>query len=339
MKKSAPIIHRLARQHTPLWQKIQSQGVVRVEELLELTGLSGDPDYTPIIDTLDFPLRASHAYIQRIEKGNINDPLLRQILPTLAETRIHPDYHTDPLSEQEHMPVPGLLHKYHGRVLLTLTGACAIHCRYCFRRHFPYNKTNPATDNWSQALNYIQTHPEIKEVILSGGDPLSISDRRLQALSQQLDDIPHLQRLRIHSRHPIVLPERIDEQLLDWLKQSRLQTIMVIHSNHANEIDQQVEDALDRLKQAGVTLLNQSVLLKGVNDNSQTLITLSERLLSCGVQPYYLHQLDPVQGAAHFAVSDEHARELMQQLHQQLPGYLLPRLVREYAGEPGKIPL
>ncbi|NOX08369.1 MAG: EF-P beta-lysylation protein EpmB [Gammaproteobacteria bacterium] len=333
------MIHRLARQHTPLWQKIQSQGVTHVGELLELTELSGNSHCAPIMDTLDFPLRASHAYIRRIEKGNPDDPLLRQILPTLDETIIHPDYQTDPLSEQEQMPVPGLLHKYHGRVLLTLTGACAIHCRYCFRRHFPYNKTNPATDNWAEALNYIQTHPEIKEVILSGGDPLSISDRRLQALSQRLDNIPHLQRLRIHSRHPIVLPERINEELLIWLRQSRLQTIMVIHSNHVNEIDQAVKDGLDQLNQAGVTLLNQSVLLKGVNDNSQTLIELSERLLNCKVQPYYLHQLDPVQGAAHFAVSDEHARELIQELHQRLPGYLLPRLVREYAGEPGKTPL
>lgn len=336
MKKSGSMIQRLAPQHTPQWQKSQSQAVTKLSELLKLLELPSVGNHSQHFATSNFPLRATHAYIQRIKKGDINDPLLRQILPINIEAEQHEGYHKDPLNEQESMPIPGLLHKYHGRVLLTLTGACAIHCRYCFRRHFPYAEANPNKDNWSQALDYINDHDEINEVILSGGDPLSIPDQQLQRLSQALDTIPHLKRLRIHSRHPVVLPERINEQLLAWLSQTRLQVIMVIHCNHANEIDDEVQEALRRLQQANITLLNQSVLLKGVNDNSQALIALSERLFECGVQPYYLHQLDPVQGAAHFAVSDQQAKNLMQELHKKLPGYLLPKLVRENAGDAGK---
>jgi len=235
------------------------------------------------------------------------------------------------------MVVPGVLHKYHGRVLLMATGACAVHCRYCFRRHFPYAEANPVVDRWRQALDYIAGDDSIAEVILSGGDPLSMSDRRLADLTRRLDAIPHLRRLRLHTRLPIVLPERVNDELLDWLGATRLKTAVVVHANHANEIDSSVIAALSRLKASGAELLNQSVLLRGVNDSTEALMALSEKLFEAGVLPYYLHLLDKVQGAAHFEVEETAARCLMAELSRQVPGYLVPRLVREIPGAPGKV--
>jgi EF-P beta-lysylation protein EpmB len=274
-----------------------------------------------------------------MHRGNCRDPLLRQVLPIDDENRIQPGYSEDPLQESAAMPVPGLLHKYKGRVLLTVTGACAIHCRYCFRRHFPYSEANPAGDEWQQSLHYIRTNSDIQEVILSGGDPLSLPDDKLAKLVEHLQAIPHVRRLRIHTRTPVVLPDRIDDALLGWLSATPLNTIIVLHINHANEIDCAFNQAVKKLSRTGVSLLNQSVLLRGVNDSAGTLQELSERLFDTGILPYYLHQLDPVQGAAHFAVDDDSAIKIVNRLNNRLPGYLVPKLVREIAGRGSKTPV
>jgi EF-P beta-lysylation protein EpmB len=229
-----------------------------------------------------------------------------------------------------------MLQKYQGRALLVTTGACAVHCRYCFRRHFPYADSNPLASQWQQTIEQIQHDQSINEVILSGGDPLSLSDDKLSRLVEDLSAIPHLKRLRIHTRLPVVLPERIDERLLAWLQRCPLKVVMVIHANHANEIDNEAEQALASLQKAGCQLLNQAVLLKGVNDSAAALVALSERLSEVDVMPYYLHLLDKVAGAQHFDVPEQEALELIAAIRTQLPGYLVPRLVREIQGEASK---
>ena len=323
--------------HTPAWQTELARGFSSVEALLEHLGINPRPPLPAV--AAGFPLRVPRGFVDRMEHGNMDDPLLRQVLPVAAENMPQPDYSRDPLEERHAMPVPGLLHTYHGRALLTLTGACAIHCRYCFRRHFPYSEANPLVSGRDAAIGYLQSHPEIGELILSGGDPLSLPDARLSALAQQLAGIDHLHTLRIHSRLPVVLPERVDAQLLDWLSTLPQRVVLVLHCNHPNELDASVKAAMRPLQQAGLMLLNQSVLLRGVNDNADTLIRLSAELLDCGILPYYLHQLDRVLGAAHFAVADADARALMDTIHSRLPGYLVPRLVRERPDSPGKFPL
>jgi len=235
--------------------------------------------------------------------------------------------------------VPGLLHKYRNRALLLVKGGCAVNCRYCFRRHFPYQDNPGNKRSWQAALDYIAEHPELDEIIFSGGDPLMAKDHELAWLIAALEQIPHLKRLRIHSRLPVVIPARITDQLCQMLSDTRLQVIMVTHINHAQEIDEALRESMIRLKRAGVTLLNQSVLLRGINDNAQTLATLSNALFDAGILPYYLHVLDKVQGAAHFFVSDDEARQLVRSLLLQVSGYLVPKLAREIGGEPSKTPL
>lgn len=286
-----------------------------------------------------FPLKVTHSYLSRIAKGQIDDPLLRQILPLEDELKDEPGFITDPVGDLQAMQTPGLLHKYHGRALLITTGACAIHCRYCFRRSFPYASANTGKDHSLAALGYIKAHTDIQEIILSGGDPLTLSNRKLAELILELSLIPHIQRIRIHSRLPIVLPSRIDRDLIDAISHSRLQTVMVIHCNHPNEIDTNVQTALNMLYTRQIPIFNQAVLLRGVNDSVQTLSLLSEKLFAHRVIPYYLHQLDKASGTAHFEVSAQKAVNLMNTLRRNLPGYLLPRLVREIAGEPAKVPL
>ncbi|MGD2055421.1 MAG: EF-P beta-lysylation protein EpmB [Gammaproteobacteria bacterium] len=321
--------------HTPVWQANLARGVSSVEELLCLLRIDvSRGDGLPFAG--EFPLRVPRGFVARMETGNPQDPLLRQVLPLQAEETPQAGYCRDPLNELHAMPVPGLLHKYRSRALLTLTGACAIHCRYCFRRHFPYSGANPLTVHWQQVLDYLGNHTGINEIILSGGDPLLLPDSRLQEVARQLAAIPHIRTLRLHTRLPVVLPERIDDQLLAWLGTYRRRIVMVIHCNHPQEIDDTVVHAMDRLSRAGVLLLNQAVLLKGVNDDATTLIDLSEALFAAGVLPYYLHQLDRVQGAAHFAVNEVTAGSLMDAVHAALPGYLVPRLVTELPGFPGK---
>lgn len=280
-----------------------------------------------------FPLRVPRGFAARMQKGDPNDPLLRQVLPLKDELISHPGYTHDPLKEAEVNPVPGLLHKYHGRVLVTLTSACAVHCRYCFRRHFPYENNNPGKRGWGAIVAYIENQKTIQEVILSGGDPLTLNDDLLEQFSIELTNISHIKRLRIHTRVPIVLPERITSNFCGWLKQTQhiLQTVIVVHANHPQEINGDVNVTLAKLRQCGVTLLNQSVLLKGINDDAKVLAALSEKLFAANVLPYYLHILDKVSGAAHFDIDIEKARSIHAELRALLPGYLVPRLVREDA--------
>ena len=271
--------------------------------------------------------------------GDSNDPLLKQVLPTSNEDIKVDNFFLDPVGDHDAIVAEGVLHKYHGRALLLTTGACAIHCRYCFRRHFPYAQANASRSDWSAAIDYLQTNEDIHEVILSGGDPLTLTDAKLYQLVKKLEKISHINTLRIHTRLPVVLPERVCDDLIAWLSQSRLKKVIVIHSNHANEIDQDVIDSLARLKQADVTLLNQAVLLKGINDNTGDLVALSNSLFMAGVLPYYLHMLDPVDGAAHFDTTQAKACVLIEEMSKKLPGYLVPKLVREIAGEMAKMPV
>lgn len=321
------------------WQQQLSQAIRDPNALCERLGLNSLWLPGASAGHTLFDICVPEAYLARIEPNNPADPLLLQVLPVSEETLTPKGYVLDPLEEAEHRPAKGLIHKYAGRVLLIASPNCAINCRYCFRRHFPYSDNAPSRAQWQEALDYIRNDASIHEAILSGGDPLAASDRQLAWLVAQLESIPHLKRLRIHTRLPVVIPDRVDDALLGWLAATRLQKVVVLHINHANEIDQPVVDACARLKHAGVTLLNQSVLLKGVNDNVPTLATLSERLFEAGVLPYYLHVFDPVQGAAHFDVPDEYAQALVKQLLDHLPGFLMPRLVREVPGRASKTPL
>lgn len=321
----------------PVWQSALARAITDPAELLAAVGLGNEWLPAATAAARLFPLRVPRGFVARMRPSDPCDPLLRQVLPLAEECLAVEGFGADPVGDLSAMVVPGVLHKYHGRVLLTATGACAVHCRYCFRRHFPYADANPAIDQWRSALDYIAGEESITEVILSGGDPLSLSDRRLADLARRLEAIPHLRRLRLHTRVPIVLPERVNDELRDWLGATRLKTAVVVHANHANEIDASVKTALAGLKTSGAELLNQSVLLRGVNDSTEALMALSEKLFEAGVLPYYLHMLDKAQGAAHFEVEEVVARRLMAELNRQLPGYLVPRLVREIPDAPGKL--
>jgi EF-P beta-lysylation protein EpmB len=286
-----------------------------------------------------FPLRLTRAWAERIQPGNPADPLLRQVWPAPEELDSPSGYAADPVGDHEAQLLPGLLRKYHGRALLVTTGACAIHCRYCFRRAYPYSEGQLSREREQAALELIAGDPGLEEIILSGGDPLMLHDARLKSLIDRLAAIPHIRRLRLHTRLPVALPSRVTPELAGLLASIRPRVVMVIHANHPHEIDAAVGSALSRLRQSGVTLLNQSVLLRGVNDDAKTLALLSETLFEHGVLPYYLHLLDKARGTAHFDVPEEEARRLQAALRARLPGYLVPRLVRELAGEPCKVPL
>jgi EF-P beta-lysylation protein EpmB len=314
------------------WQVELANAISSVDELveeLELVHLK-----TELVQNPEFRLRVPRAFVRKMRKGNADDPLLKQVLPVHAETAS--SGLADPVGDLNAMTVPGLLHKYQGRVLLVATGACAIHCRYCFRRHFPYASANARRNEWKQALAYLKAHVDISEVVLSGGDPLVLDNASLHKLLSALEEIPHIQWLRIHTRLPVVLPSRIDDGLLDILQGLRFTKTMVIHANHANELMSDEFESLQRLASTGCTLLNQSVLLKGVNDSPTTLHNLSTRLYQAGVLPYYLHMLDPVRGALHFEVSQRRAIEILKTVKASLPGFLVPRLVREIPGEASK---
>ncbi len=324
---------------TQIWQTALKNAVTTPKELLELLQLDMQLLNSAEAATKLFPLIVPRGYLARMQKGDLNDPLLRQVLPLEAELQETLGYHRDPLEEKNFNPVPGLLHKYYGRVLFTLVGTCAINCRFCFRRHFPYAENNPGTAGWDKAIAYIAEDPTITEVILSGGDPLVASDATLTHLTEKLATIPHLKRLRIHTRIPIVLPERITPEFIHWITGVKLKVVLATHCNHPQEINQEVRDATRALRDAGVVLLNQTVLLKGVNDNVETLVTLSEALFAAGIQPYYLHTHDKVQNTAHFDLPLETAQQLHKQMAQRLSGYLVPKLVCEQAGAPAKISL
>lgn len=286
-----------------------------------------------------FPLMVPHSFLARMEPGNPHDPLLRQVLPLDAEFESPPGFVVDALQESEFRPAPGLLKKYAGRALLIATGTCAIHCRYCFRRHYPYGNEPRRLSDWEPAMQEIAGDTSLREILLSGGDPLMLTDQRLQTLIDRLAGIPHLQRLRIHTRLPIVLPDRITDEFLQLLVSTRLTPIVVVHANHPREVVDDCAAAVRRLVQSGVTVLNQAVLLKGINDDIQSQADLCERLIDLGALPYYLHQLDRVAGTAHFEVAEEKGRAIIEELRRRLPGYAVPRFVREEPGEEFKTPL
>ncbi|ATG73037.1 EF-P beta-lysylation protein EpmB [Zobellella denitrificans] len=320
------------------WQKELARAFTSPEQLLDYLHIDPTPWQAGFPARRLFPMRVPRPFADKMRPGDPRDPLLRQVLPLGEEFAEVPGFVADPLDEHD-SALPGLLHKYRSRVLLVLRGGCAINCRYCFRRHFPYADNSPGREGWREALDYIAADPGINEVILSGGDPLMAKDEQLATLLDALEAIPHLRRLRIHSRLPVVIPARLTGALKARLARSRLRAVLVLHVNHAQEVDDILAEALQDWRRAGITLLNQSVLLAGVNDDAEVLEALSERLFEAGVLPYYLHQLDQVQGAAHFAVGDDQARALMARLLARLPGFLVPRLVREVGGETSKTPL
>ncbi len=321
--------------HSETWQQSLARAIRDPDELIDLLELPDRLRPAARLAALQFPVRVPRGFAALMEKGNPDDPLLRQVLPLNAELSPNPGYSADPVGDLAAHAVPGLLHKYQGRALLITTPACAIHCRYCFRRHFPYTETLEH-GAWERAADYLRQHPEIDELILSGGDPLSLNNHRLHELVETFRDVPKLQRLRLHTRLPIVLPERIDAGLMNWFRGLPWQSVVVLHSNHPNELGPEVLTAIHALREISPGLLNQSVLLRGVNDDAATLAELSRRLFSTGVLPYYLHLLDRVAGAAHFEVDEPTASQIYASLQRQLPGYLLPRLVRETPGQPSK---
>ena len=318
------------------WRKDLADAVTDVSELLRLLGLEDCPPSATPSAVRRFPLRVPRAFVDRMRRDDPADPLLLQVLPRAEEDEKVPGFTADPVGELSDPPVDSVLHKYHGRALLMVTGACAVHCRYCFRRHFPY-ADHAAVGDLEPALNTIAADQSVSEVILSGGDPLTIPDTQLETLARKLDAMPSVRRLRIHTRMPIVLPRRVDTGLVRWIGDLSIPTVVVVHANHDNEIDDDVRRALATLEAAGATLLNQAVLLRGINDTVQDLARLNEVLFEAGVLPYYLHMLDPVEGAAHFEVPDQEARKLHQELTSRLPGYLVPKLVREVQGAPAKV--
>lgn len=326
-------------QQAPNWQQQQANAITDLQELLSILQLTVEDLPLAMQASEQFAVRVPRGFVARMEVGNPRDPLLRQVLATGEEMEVVPGYTQDPLEEADHTPVPGILHKYHGRVLFVVTGACALHCRYCFRRHFPYQEYMPTQERYGEALAWLAQQKDVHEVIFSGGDPLSLSDRKLTSLVEALAEIPHLRRLRIHSRNPAVIPERLTPELEQLLGDERWESVLVLHINHANEITDELARRVKRLKAQNVTVLNQAVLLAGVNDSVEAQENLANRLFSAGVLPYYLHQLDKVAGAAHFLVSDEKAVALMEGVRARLPGFLVPRLVREVAGDKSKTPV
>ncbi|MES9937315.1 MAG: EF-P beta-lysylation protein EpmB [Sedimenticola sp.] len=324
---------------TPVWQQSLNSAFNDVEALFDYLELDKSLLPASLASAKAFRLKVPRGYAELITKGDPNDPLLLQVLPRGVELEDAPGFTTDPLGELKRREGPGVLQKYQGRALLLATAACGINCRYCFRRHYPYGDDPAHREQWQPALDYFRENNDISEVILSGGDPLSLSDDTLRDLVEALAEIPHVRRLRIHSRLPVVLPERITGELLDLLGDSWLQPVMVLHVNHPRELSDAALEALSALNTSRVTLFNQSVLLKGVNDDPDILARLSESLFAARVIPYYLHLLDRVQGAAHFEVSQEQARKTYQSLRKMVPGYLLPRLVRDDGELPYKLPI
>lgn len=321
----------------PAWRRALRDAVRDPDELVDLLGLPELLREPARRAARLFPLVVPRAYLARMRPGDPADPLLRQVLPLGAEESSAEGDAADPVGDLDAMLAPGLIRKYRGRALLVAAGSCAVNCRFCFRRHFPYGDLPRGLPAWGPALERIAAETSLTEVILSGGDPLVLSDRALEGLARALAAIPHLRRLRVHSRVPIVVPGRVDEALLAWLRGTRLTPIVVVHANHAAELAGDCPAALSRLVDAGIPVLNQAVLLRGVNDDEEALAALCERLVDLRVIPYYLHQLDPVRGAAHFRVSESRGLEVLEALRRRLPGYAVPRYVREVPGAASKV--
>lgn len=316
------------------WRDQIRNGFHDAASLLAFLGLpAGDPGRA------NFPALVPRAFARRMEHGNPDDPLLRQVLPDPRENEPADGFVADPVGDKEASRDGGILHKYHGRALIVATGACAVHCRYCFRQSFPYAAHHASRDHWDSAVDYIAGHPDVEEVILSGGDPLMLPTRRLETLTARLSGLTHIRRFRIHTRLPIVLPDRVTDTLLDWFASLPWPVVMVVHANHAREFDDEVDAAMGRLRRASVHLLNQAVVLTGVNDSADSLAALMRRGMDAGILPYYLHLLDRVEGAARFDVGRDAAARMVERLRRDLSGYLVPRLVRERAGAPYKLPI
>lgn len=325
---------------TKNWQSQFNDLITNPTELLEILALDHQNLQSgALLASKQFRLKVPRAFVSKMKRGDPLDPLLLQVLPHHLELDEKEGFVADPLQEQNVNQAKGVLHKYKTRFLLTLTGACAVHCRYCFRRHFPYQENLPTAKDWQDIQAYLLSQPQINEIILSGGDPLSLPNHKLFGWIEWIEQLAQIKTLRIHSRVPIVIPERLDDELLKRLADSRLHIVFVVHSNHANEIDEHTGKYLAKLRKYGIYALNQAVFLKGVNDNVSALVTLSYRLFEYGVLPYYLHALDYVQGASHFEVEESEMLAIYQQLLAELSGYLVPKLVREIAGEPNKTPL
>ncbi len=331
-----PISRQRNQNPVDSWQTQLANAFTRLDDLCRY--LQIDPnDLTFLSESRSFPLRVPRSFADCMETGNRHDPLFRQIIPVKKEQQATPGFVLDPVGDLDAIAETGVIHKYQGRALLIVSGGCAIHCRYCFRRNFPYHDLQLTPQKQQQAITYIAQHPDITEVILSGGDPLILNDQKLAALIRPLQEIPHLKRIRIHSRLPVVLPSRVTQSLLACLGNSNKAVILVLHVNHSNELSEPVAFGCNQLKQSGVTLLNQSVLLKGVNDSPEQICQLSEKLFALGILPYYFHLLDKAHGTAHFEVSQDKAVEIFKHVKTRLPGYLLPKLVREVAGAAHKI--
>lgn len=318
------------------WQDSLKSAITDPKELLERLSLPNELLEQAQAASQLFPLRVPLEFLSRMELGNPNDPLLKQVLPIRDEFIQTPGFTEDPLNESDARPTPGVVHKYKDRALLILSGACAINCRYCFRRHFPYSDNQLSGEHWQRALAYLKEHAELREVIFSGGDPLVTSDHRFSKMVADLEAIPHLERLRVHTRLPVVIPSRVTDQLNDTLNKSRFDCVVVLHINHANEIDRSLCNAVTKLKQSGATILNQAVLLKGVNDSADEQVRLSRALFSAGILPYYLFLFDPVAGASHFDIPIEQGKEIFTHMQSELPGYLVPRLAKEISGKTSK---
>lgn len=319
------------------WQQAVKQLITCPSTLLEFLELESDQLAWQIDPR--FPLRVSRSFAAKMQKANPQDPLLRQVLPIKEESYLTKDYQQDPLQEKAANPIPGVLHKFKSRILLTLTQSCPVHCRYCFRRYFPYEANRISSKTWPAIKAYLQADPSIQEVVLSGGDPLMLQDEAIAEFLAYLEDVQHIKIIRFHTRFPIIIPERITTDFVQMLSQSRFKKIMIYHVNHAQELCSTIKAGVSLLQQAEIPVLNQSVLLKGVNDTAQTLIDLSWKLFEHGILPYYVHALDAVQGTGHFAVDNAQAKILEQSLRHHLPGYLVPKFVKEVPGEPAKVPL
>lgn len=326
------------------WQTAMKRAIRSESELRRRLGL--DPSPSPQTHPPTLPQRESDfgtfvplEFLALMEPGNPRDPLLMQVLPNPAEREEHPGYTSDPVGDLSSVATRGVLHKYEGRALVVTTGACGVHCRYCFRREFPYQETGARNEKWKSTLDYLRSSPNIEEVILSGGDPLTVTDEALSQLIGEIEAIEHVRRLRIHSRMPIVIPQRITHELVERLTDSRLAAWMVIHANHPRELSGEALEKLEQLIDGGIPVLNQAVLLRGINDHANVLIELCRELVNHRMQPYYLHQLDRVRGSAHFEVPVERGHELMTALRRSLPGYAVPQYVTEEPGSPSKTPL
>lgn len=337
MSLSAPCRTNQPRRPTnDSWQHALRTAIRDPVALCDAVQLGAEFHHAAVQAAAEFPVFAPLDFVAKMENGDPFDPLLRQVLPIAEELIESRGYSADPVGEASAVTEPGLMQKYQGRVLLVTAGSCPVHCRYCFRRHYPYQASPRTLNDWQPALVKIEQDPTVEEVILSGGDPLTLVDPLLAELVRQLSRMRHLRRLRIHTRFPVMIPQRVTDELLAWLSASGLTTVIVLHVNHPNELDDAVADAASRLITAGTSLLNQSVLLRGVNDCADTLAELSQRLVDMRVMPYYLHQLDHVMGASHFEVPVRTGKRIIEQLRSRLPGYAVPRYVREIAGEAGK---